>query len=204
MNFVLSKDEYFIQTFDLGGHDESPLREDLPTIILNKYTDDEGETNVKLKFDREKQMFLMRKFFQVNSEPYPFRSETALSTLIDGKSSLTHSSPSARRRSSRKLRKNFLRSRPAKKLRHPVKTMNAIETNHRSTSAPELFVTTLIKSNSAPLKTVRQWFKCSSVGRFVRTLTKSNIKSENQLPIESIPSTTQSKQRRRKYSDLIY
>jgi hypothetical protein len=139
--------------------------EDLVIVVPNKNVPDEPIVN------------------NSNNEPYPFRSEIPLCLL-----SKSHSSTSINR--STHSRRKFLSHR-AKQLRHPVKTVPSID---RSKSIPDILLsssTTTTNNDHRSLKTIRQWFKSSSVGRLIQSFIKHPTDNT-----KSIPS--------RKYTDLIY
>jgi hypothetical protein len=96
-------------------------------------------------------------------------------------------------RSKKKSLHHLIRSHRPKKLRHPVKPSD------RSISTPALLLssspTSTTNEHHRSLKTIRQWFKSSSFGRFIQSFAKypnNSTKSRVKSPTS------------RKYSDLIY
>ena len=143
--------------------------EDLVIVVPNKYVLNEPIVNTS------------------NTEPYPFRSEVPLSILPKSQSSTTIN------RSVHSKRK-FLHRRTKKH-----KTIPSID---RSNSVPNLIfassssTTTKTNDHNRSLKTIRQWFKSSSVGRLIRSFIRHSTENTKHLKEDSISS--------QKSTDLIY
>jgi hypothetical protein len=161
--------------------DLSLENEDLVIVVPNKYVLDEPIVN------------------NSNIEPYPFRSEIPLCLLQK-----SHSSTNINRslHSRKKSLHHLVHYHRPKKLRHPVKTIPSINSIDRSKSVPNILFSSTTNDHHRLLKTIRQWFKSSSVGRLIQSFTKhptenTNTKHLKQKPsVKSIPL--------RKYPDLIY
>jgi hypothetical protein len=121
-------------------------------------------------------------------EPYPFRSEIPLSSSPQSNSPVEITTKS--HHTKRKLIHNFIYQRHPKKLRHPIITINPVSTTDRSTSVPNMLLSSTPLSSSPtttdkthkqqrPLKTMRTWLKSSRFGRFVQSFNKNSRQNQN-------------------------
>ena len=168
--------------------------EDLIVIVPNKDINDETTAN------------------ESSREPYPFRSEIPRHSLAKPNASMHELSSS--HSSGKKLFHQFIHHHRSKKLFRPIKKAHSMSKLHRSTSAPNMLcsfasspsttVSSAIASSThdhhRSVKTFRQWFKSSSLGRFLHSFAKhpydgaTNIRHKSRLKPAAF----------RKCSDLIY
>ncbi|CAF0959664.1 unnamed protein product [Rotaria sordida] len=162
--------------------------EDLVIVLPNKYVDNEENKN---------------------REAYPFRSEISSNSLrIFNKSSNTVNKSDSRK----KFLHRLIHHHQPKKVHRPVQTIQLIDRNYRSISAPNLLfslssnpttttTTTTTNDHYQSLKRFRQWIKSSSFGQFVQSF----IKNRNPSIKKDFKEKSSLKSRiSKKSSDLIY
>ncbi|CAF0801134.1 unnamed protein product [Adineta steineri] len=171
MTFALVFDEIEIQNKPKSfDQDKSQENEDLVIVVPNKYVN--NEPNI-INSNR-------------NIEPYPFRSELP-----------TYSLPKSH--SKKNLLHHLIHFHRPKKLRHPIKSNQSINTINRSRSAPTMLYSLSSSTNDSqsnqPLKKCHRWFKLPPLTRFFQLFVKNNPKQKSH---RRKPTTL------RRYSEMIY
>ena len=149
-------------------------------------------------------------------EPYPFRSEipTYLSSSL---TSPTGSNTNTTHHSRKKIINRFTPHHRPKKLRHPLQTNDPISPKYRSSSAPNLTLssyssTTPTRTASIPTNTPQNSsqtnthtrFKLSNIVQFIRSIKMHSHKKQKNDTVKTKVKSTGNATEFRPHTELLY